>query len=329
MRIAFINRCKGEFWSIEDLFLAIARALPSSATHWFDTAPRSGASITAIVSNLRWASQVMGADLLHITGDIHYAAISIYRCPSVLTIHDLRFIENTCGLRRFLFWLLWIYLPCRRTTHVTVISQFTKQRLLSLVNIKPDKLTVIPDCVSDEFRPSPKGEVSSIPIVLHVGTTSNKNLERVACACHEMQVELWVLGRLTREQKALLQLKEISFREYFDLEKYQVVELYQKCDIVCFASLYEGFGMPILEAQAVGRPVVTSNIAPMDEVSGGAAMLVNPLDVASIRDGLNQLIRDQELRSRLVDAGYKNAQKYSAKEVAAQYFRLYQKVLAK
>ena len=329
IRVAFLNRCRGEFWSIEELFCSIAQALPCDVGHSFVSAPRSGASFFSILFNLFWASCVSDADVLHITGDIHYTALTAVRRPLVLTIHDLRFIEQETGLRRLLFWLLWLYIPCRCATRVTVISEFTKQRLLDILKIDPEKLSVIPDCVSPEFRADPKVGISSPAIVLQVGTTSNKNLFRVATACIGMDIELWILGKLCEDQKAALRERNILFREYFGLTRSEVFDLYRACDIVCFVSVYEGFGMPILEAQAVGRPVLTSCIAPMDEVSGGAALLVNPLDVDAIRNGLNRLIGDDGLRTRLVCEGYENVRKYTAREVADQYARLYHKILAK
>lgn len=103
--------------------------------------------------------------------------------------------------------------------------------------------------------------------------------------------------------------------------------LYQSCDLVCFVSTYEGFGMPILEAQAVGRPVLTSDISPMREVAGEGAFKVDPFDVDSIRTGLERLIGDGGLREDLIREGFRNVKGYSAESVAAQYAALYREVL--
>jgi len=328
MKVLFLNRARGEFWSIEELFRAVAVALPGSVKYRIDSVPRSGASVLALLRNLIWTSRIRDADVIHVTGDIHYAVISIWRTPTVLTIHDLRFIENEDGIRRKLFWLLWLYLPSKRAKQITVISEFTKQRLLSLVRVSPDKVTVIPDCVTPEFEACEKPELSDPPIVLHVGTTPNKNLERLAFACCGMKIELWVLGRLNDEQKADLLQKEIRFREFFDLDRAEVVELYQKCDIVSFVSLYEGFGLPILEGQAVGRPILTSNIAPMNIVSGEGTLQVDPLSIDAIRVALEQLLGDASLRAELVEKGFENVRKYSVTAVATQYYELYKRVVS-
>ncbi len=329
MKIVYLNRARGQFWSIEELFSAVAESLPSTAKVRTQTVPRTGASLASILSNVLASAQIRHADVIHVTGDIHYALIGIWRIPTVLTIHDLRFIENQRGLRRFLFWLLWIYLPCKRATRVTVISQFTKQRLQSLVRVPDNKLCIIPDCVKPEFRASPKPTFAERPVVLHVGTTPNKNLERLTSACSGLDIELWILGRLSEAQKADLMEKRIVYREYCHLERDQVVRLYEQCDIVSFVSLYEGFGLPVLEGQAVGRPVLTSNIAPMNEVSGDGALLVDPLDVQAIRQGLVELLQSQALRTDLVEKGFRNVRKYSVTTVAEQYHDLYKTMVSR
>lgn len=323
MRVTFLNRARGEFWSIEELFRIIAAALPTTVTTRTESVPCSGAGFRALLRNVLWSSQISDADIVHVTGDIHYAVIGMWRVPSVLTIHDLRFIENQTGLRRFLFWLLWLYLPCKRATHVTVISEFTKRRLQAHVRMATNKLHVIPDCVDPSFVSTPKPALSEPPVVLHVGTTPNKNLERLIAACNGLNLELWILGRLTAEQKALLSESSIRVREHFDLTREEVLSLYQQCDMVSFVSLYEGFGLPILEAQAVGRPVITSNIAPLNEVAGNGALCVVPQDVAEIHQALRSLLENESLRSNLVQKGFENVRNYSAQAVAQQFHTLY------
>lgn len=328
MKVLYLNRARGEFWSIEELFNSIAAALPPTIQAYVQNVPRSGATLRSLLINVLWTSRIRDADVIHVTGDVHYAVIGIWRSPSVLTIHDLRFIEEQTGIRRLLLWALWIYLPCRRASQITVISEFTKLRLKSLIRIKNEKLSVIPDCVRPEFKAVPKTILSDRPIILHVGTTPNKNLDRLFAACEGMSIELWILGRLCNGQKAVLSEKEIIYREYVHLGRDEVTRLYERCDLVSFVSLYEGFGLPILEGQAVGRPVLTSDIAPMNEISGDGAMLVDPTDVNAIRSGLKDLIDNANLRNELVSKGFLNVRKYSVEAVARQYCDLYNRMTA-
>ena len=93
-----------------------------------------------------------------------------------------------------------------------------------------------------------------------------------------------------------------------------------------FASTYEGFGVPIIEAQAMGRVVITSNIEPMNKVAGNGAIIVDPYDVNSIKEAVLRIIDNVELRNDIILKGLKNASKYSSESIASKYLKLYKKV---
>lgn len=328
LRVLIASRSPGRFWSIEELFASIARGFPAWVKIAVATAPRDHANPRSIAANLLWASSLKDCDVIHLTGDIHYAVLGIWRCPVVLTIHDLRIIEEARGVRRLLFWWLWFYLPYLRATRVTVISEFTKARLVAFCRVNPDKVRVIPNCVAPEFVPQAKPWPAYAPRLLLAGTTPNKNLERAVMAYAGLDVALVILGCLSDEQRSLLNQAGLTFEEHSGLSRAEIVGLYQSCDLVCFVSTYEGFGMPILEAQAVGRPVLTSNLAPMNAVAGDGALLVDPHDVTAIRAGLLRLLDDASLRKELVRNGFQNVEAYSARSVAAQYAALYREVVS-
>ena len=108
-----------------------------------------------------------------------------------------------------------------------------------------------------------------------------------------------------------------------------MVEKYRNCDVVCFVSTYEGFGMPIVEAQSVGRVVLTSNISSMPEVAGNAACLVDPFSIGEIRRGLDQIINDSVYRDDLVKKGFENCARFDPKQIATQYYDLYKEIVAR
>jgi glycosyltransferase involved in cell wall biosynthesis len=101
---------------------------------------------------------------------------------------------------------------------------------------------------------------------------------------------------------------------------------YQQCDILSLVSTLEGFGMPIVEANAVGRVVITSNTTSMPEIANDAAVLVNPFDVTNIREGFLKIIQNPSLREDLINKGLKNHLRFQPKQLAEQYAKKYQKI---
>jgi glycosyltransferase involved in cell wall biosynthesis len=123
-----------------------------------------------------------------------------------------------------------------------------------------------------------------------------------------------------------LQRCGIDYENYVGLSRQELVAQYADADLLLFASTYEGFGLPIVEAQAVGRPVVTSNILPMPEVAGDGAYFVDPFDVASIRAGVLHVVDNAEQRNRLVEAGLRNVERFRIAAVARKYAELYREI---
>jgi glycosyltransferase involved in cell wall biosynthesis len=137
---------------------------------------------------------------------------------------------------------------------------------------------------------------------------------------------LVIIGPLDSALLSKLTETGIKYESYVNLTPEQVVDQYALADIVCFVSLYEGFGLPIIEAQAIGRPVITSNISPMCDVASDAACLVDPYDGESIHRGIIKLINDEDYRNALVEKGYTNAGRHSPSIVARHYWAIYQDI---
>jgi len=262
----------------------------------------------------------------HITGGVSFLALLMHKKRTVLTVHDFTLLGRFHGMRRLIYLYLWYIFPIKRCAYVTVISEGVKQELLSHVRYDPARIRVIYDPVSPDFQANTKGFNSQKPVVLQVGTRDNKNLVRVAAALKGIRCHLRIIGNLSPEQEKALKDSTIEYSNVSGISDEQVVAEYVECDMLVFASTYEGFGMPITEANAVGRPVVTSNLPPMPEVAGDAACLVDPFDVDSIRTGVVRIIEDAEYRKALIKRGFRNVERFDPSVVAGQYAELYEEV---
>lgn len=267
-------------------------------------------------------------DVNHVTGDVHFLTYLLNRRRTILTILDCVNLERLHGVKRWFLWLFWYWLPEKRCAVITVISEATRQQVLRHLRCDPDKVRMIYCNVSEEFQPAPKPFNATRPRLLQIGTTPNKNLERVAAALAGLDCELTIIGRLSEEQIGALNQHKVSYDNLVDLSRAALVQQYQRCDLLIFASTYEGFGLPIVEANAVGRPVVTSNLWSMPEVAGTAACLVDPFNVASIRAGICRVIEDADYRNQLVASGYENVKRFQIETTAAQYAQLYRSLYA-
>ncbi|NJO89792.1 MAG: glycosyltransferase family 4 protein [Chloroflexia bacterium] len=188
---------------------------------------------------------------------------------------------------------------------------------------------VINNCISEDYKYYPKDKLAAKPVILQIGTKANKNLGRVINSLKDIECKLLIIGKLSDSQIALLKSKEIDYESFHNLSKEEMLKKYIQSDILLFASTYEGFGMPTIEANAVGRPVITSNLEPMKSVAAESALLVNPFSEEEIKEAVVKLLNDEQLRSALIEKGLVNAKKYRAEYIAKQYMEVYDKILKK
>jgi len=264
--------------------------------------------------------------VIHITGDVHYAGLLCPFLKTVITVHDCIVLQRGRGFKKFVLWLLWFRLPLTFADVVTVISEKTKRELLEVVSIRRarSKIVVVPNFVRPSYIFSHQEFNRAKPRVLHVGTNQNKNLRRVIESLRGIPIVLVIIGALEETLLRYVLELEVEFENHVSVGNPELLKLFQGADIISFPSTYEGFGIPILEGQAIGRPVLTSNIDPMREVAGdGGALLVDPYSVESIRGGFKAIIDDDDLRARLVKHGLANVQKYTLSSVAARYRAIY------
>lgn len=268
------------------------------------------------------------ADVFHITGDIHYVALALAKKRTVLTIHDSVFMYRHKGIKKWFLKQLYLNIPVRLCGIVTTVSEQSKKDIIAFTGCDPEKVLVIPNPVEDGFRYIDRPFNQDCPRILFIGSVPHKNLERVIVALTNLSCFLDIIGDIDEQLRSKLASSGIKYEIRNGISEPELAQSYVDCDILLFPSLFEGFGLPIIEAQKSGRVVVTSNLSPMKEVAGCAgAQLVNPFDPASIREGIEAVINDRELRKTYIENGLINQEKYSVTTVAAEYTRLYEYLL--
>jgi glycosyltransferase involved in cell wall biosynthesis len=261
----------------------------------------------------------------HVTGDINYLGLFLNRKKTIHTVLDCVFIASSSGLKRSVLKYFWLTVPVKRSRFITAISTATKNEILRYVSCDPDKIVVIPVAISGRFVAKPKVFNKNKPLILQIGTAHNKNIPRLIEALKGVSCTLHIVGKQNSEYETLLKQSGIDYVYQWGLSDEEMVNKYAEADILTLISTYEGFGMPILEAQATGRPVITSNILSMPEVAGDAACLTDPCDVASMRDGFLRIIQDDDYRNGMVEKGFSNIKRFDPENIAFQYLSLYQK----
>ena len=330
MRVKLVMRrpLPGQF-SVERVFRDVAGALPADIDASLVEVPYRSQGILPRLGNMLFTARLR-ADVVHITGDIQYCALAVRSSRCVLTVLDLVSVRRLSGWRKRILSMIWYRLPVRHAAAITTISTTIRDELLDGFPTAAHKTSVIGCPVSDHFQPAPASGLGSNEFrVLQVGTGPNKNLERVATAIVGLPVHLHVVGRITDEQRHVMERLGLSYSEDADLSDSDMRCAYQTSNLLIFASTYEGFGLPIVEAQACGLPVVTSAIPPMCDIAGDAAVLVDPHDAASIRSGVVAVLRDASLRSGLSQFGPLNAARHSPTRVAAEYADTYRRVVTR
>jgi len=318
------------YYSIERLFESLVPLLSKRFKVEIVRVPCRSSGFLRCLRNLIFTARLR-ADVIHVTGDIYYCALAVPRRRCVLTIHDLCSLNRLKGLRKLLFSVIWYSLPLRWASCVTTISEEIRRQLEREFPSTTSKVQLIPNCVDEAFPRNYRFARTSTsrPQVLQVGTGANKNLERVAVAASGLSLCLRIIGPLSSGQQALLCSMNLSWTSTERLSPEKLVAEYQNSDMLVFASTYEGFGLPIIEAQAIGLPVITSNKAPMMEIAGDAALFVDPYKESEIRAALEQLLWSPDLARRLSDQGRRNAERFSTMAVADQYSAAYVRTLSR
>jgi len=321
----FFRKSSPSYHSIEKLFSAIISNLPTKQVIQHFSPYQSKGLLRRLLIGLD-ARKFQG-EINHITGDIHFIALFLKKNKTILTIHDIGIIKQGNLLKRFIIKFFWFSLPIKQVKYVTVISEFTKREILSNFNVKEEKIIVINNCIPDTYKYFPKIGLSKKPHILQIGTKENKNIVRLIQAIENIDCNLIIVGKINELQLSSLKQYNIDYENHFNISEQAMSDLFIKCDILAYISTYEGFGVPVVEANAVGRAVLASAIEPIKSVAGNAALMVDPYQVEEIRTGIIKLLTDKTLCASLIENGLENARRYRSEIIAKEYMDVYQKLM--
>lgn len=285
-----------------------------------------------------------GAELYHGT---EHLLMPLRNVPSVLTVHDLIFRLFPQHHKRLNYWYLNAAMPlyCRRASAIIAVSQATKQDLVRCYRLDPAKITVIHEAAAPHFAPASSAQVAQVraryrlpeEYLLHVGTIEpRKNLSRLLEAIHRLRrgkedIRLVVVGSKGWLYEGFFQrLEDLELGDAVIMPGYvpdtDLAAIYTGARLVVLPSLYEGFGLPVLEAMVCGVPVVCSDRSSLPEVGGDAARFFDPEDVAAMSDVILAAWRDEVQREGMRQAGLAQAAHFSWARAADETLALYTKV---
>ena len=289
------------------------------------------------------------ADLFHAP---HYVLPALTPCRSIVTIHDcihLMFPQYLPGRLAHAYARIAFWLAANRSARILTVSEASKRDILRFFAIPSEKVDVIYNAIDDRFSQPPDAEQMERVreryqlhdrFLLYSGNVKpHKNLERLIDAFHRLRldgfgdIKLLITGseisRYATLRRAVHRYnlhQHVRFLGFLRADTLAI--LYRLADAFVFPSLYEGFGLPPLEAMASGTPVLTSNVSSLPEVVDTAALLIDPYDPESIADGLRQILSDEGLRARLISRGRARASTFSWEESVQRVLTIYRRVSA-
>jgi len=291
-----------------------------------------------------------GIDLFHAP---HYVLPALTPCKSVVTIHDcihLRFPQYLPSRLGYAYARTALWIATHRSNRVLTVSEASKRDILRYFHIPEGKIDVIYNAIDERFGETPTPEEIELvreryqlnaPYVLYAGNIKpHKNLERLIEAFHILRqdgdlghVKLLIIGdeisKYARLRRAVHRYKLHKHVRFFGFVPDKTLAvLYRLARVFVFPSLYEGFGLPPLEAMASGTPVITSNVSSLPEVVGDAALLIDPLDPVAIAGAMRLVLMDSVLRENLRQKGLRRVREFSWERSVRRVREIYGEVLS-
>jgi glycosyltransferase involved in cell wall biosynthesis len=308
--------------------------------------PAANYSITEQI-HVPWILMREKPDVFHAP---HYVLPVAVRCRSVVTIHDcihLMFPQYLPNRAAYAYARGAMWSAARRSDRILTVSEASKRDILHFFNVPPDKISVVYNAIDERFGIEPAAEeIARVRerfqldqrFVLYAGTIKpHKNLVRLIEAFAQLrtgefeELKLLIIGDEISRLPALRRAvhshklhKHVRFLGFLPDET--LAALYRLAALFVFPSLYEGFGLPPLEAMASGTPVVTSNVSSLPEVAGDAAVLVDPYDVESIVHGMRRVLSDPALADEMRKKGLVRARDFSWERSVARTHDIYRLV---
>jgi glycosyltransferase involved in cell wall biosynthesis len=290
-----------------------------------------------------------GVELFHAP---HYVLSPLTPCRSVVTIHDcihLMFPQYLPNRLAYGYARTFLWSAARRSDRVLTVSETSKRDIMRLLGMDAGRVVVIPNAIDERFWTVPsEEEVTRVrerflltdPFILYAGNIKpHKNLERLLEAFFRVRkrgltdIRLLIIGDEISKYAVLRRTvhrhnlhKHVRFLGF--VPDATLAVLYRLASAFVFPSLYEGFGLPPLEAMASGTPVVTSNVSSLPEVVGDAAVLIDPYDADAIADGIHRVLTEPALREGLRARGLARAREYSWERSVRQIRDIYSEVCA-
>lgn len=253
------------------------------------------------------------------------------KCKKYVVVHDLGYFEKKFNAYPFfdtLFMKTFMEQSCKKADLIFAVSEYTKKDIIEKFKISNGKIKVINEgaeksfsIVDDEKKLNAVTEKFSIkkPFILYSGRSDRKNVWRVMTSFNALKTKiphtLCLNGRKNKIPKEILRYIEDNLKDRVNLLDFvseeDLINLYNSADLYLYPSLYEGFGLPILEAQACGCPVLTSNVTSCPEVAGKGALIIDPYSEEELKNGILKMIQNQSFRQKLIKKGFENLNRYS------------------
>ncbi len=296
----------------------------------------------------RLAALSRGLDLLH---GLAFASPLACACPAVVTVHDLSFYRYPQAFRRFnRSYLGWITrISVRKAARVIAVSESTRRDVIALCGVSPERVVVVPNGVSGEFCPADARTIAEfrrrngLPerFILFVGTLEpRKNIERLLEAYARMiggraagdapalviaGAKGWFYDAIFARAERLGLADRVIFPGFVPAD--ELPWWYRAAELFVYPSLFEGFGLPVLEAMACGTPSITSNVSSLPEVAGDAAVLVAPEDSAALAAAMARVLDEPALAAQMAAAGLRQAARFPWTRTAQETVAVYRTVL--